>query len=551
MTIEFLISPSVSITNGSKTLNVTGSVDTYHVYNGTQVVIGNSPVIAVVEGVSGSGQPDGSGNSTITLAKNWELPDVVAQPMVAMNTNEGLPEAIRRAREFGDNYKTILANQELLLTSTNPTVTIPVSGVDTEFVPYQYLSDKMGSITGIQDLSNPLCKLFTKSGLGDKITGSLSVINSSTKIIEDRYGVLRSIPINTLGETSDGFKIEDATTNFVLDSRDVSQWQSVGVNLTSNATLSPDVTTLSYGVTQDTLNSTHEVRLIDVDIVAGTTYVTSFDIKANGTNKIQIRDTIDAGNNCEFDLVNGVHESGNGGIVELNDGWYRCWCSSVATITTTGVRPRILLKDNTTGLLTYAGDGVSGIFIDNGQIEESSLSSRVETTGATVTRLADEVSFPCFGNAPRIDKPFSIVMPSISRLTAKIKSTLGIILNIPESTTSSFYLGLFIAKEAAGSVLFRIGNLDSTNDLRIPMESLNDKASIAYVFDGVNLSLYVDGFLLASTTRTAIAHTNPDSSIYIGKRSADASMNSTIDISDLMMFDFALNETTIKTLFRG
>lgn len=146
MAIEFLISPAVSVTNGSTTLNVTGSVDTYHVYNGTTIVIGNNPVIAVVEDVSGSGQPDMSGNSTITLAKPWGLSDVVNEPMVAFNTNEGFVQAQRDAKEAANKLLAMYGNQELLLSSTDPTVSIEISGVPTDFVPYQYLADQVASL---------------------------------------------------------------------------------------------------------------------------------------------------------------------------------------------------------------------------------------------------------------------------------------------------------------------------------------------------------------------------------------------------------------------
>lgn len=147
MTIGFLTSPAVSITNGSSTLNVTGNVDTYRIYNGTTIVIGSEPVIAVVEGISGSGQPDGSGNSTITLKEPWSLTDVVNEPMVAFNTSEGMFEAQRYAREAAINIIALTRSNEELLTSTDPTVTIEINGVPAEFVPYQYLVEQFNLTT--------------------------------------------------------------------------------------------------------------------------------------------------------------------------------------------------------------------------------------------------------------------------------------------------------------------------------------------------------------------------------------------------------------------
>jgi hypothetical protein len=92
--IKFLVSPSATATNGSKTITVTGNVDCSHVYSGTAIALGTRQV---VEAVSGT-KPDGSGNSIITLRDDWTDPTTTAK-LVAFNTIEGLAEAIRRARE--------------------------------------------------------------------------------------------------------------------------------------------------------------------------------------------------------------------------------------------------------------------------------------------------------------------------------------------------------------------------------------------------------------------------------------------------------------------
>ena len=141
-TIEFITSPSVSVTNGSDIVTVTGSVDTYHVYNGTVVFIGNNPPVEAISGTI----IDGSGNSTIKLAKPWGLVTVTNEPLVAFNSNEGLPEAIRRARQIGDLTLSLMNNFEELLNSTDPTITIDINGVPTNFVPYKYLENKLNSL---------------------------------------------------------------------------------------------------------------------------------------------------------------------------------------------------------------------------------------------------------------------------------------------------------------------------------------------------------------------------------------------------------------------
>jgi len=162
-TIKFIKSPSVSVTNGSKIVTLTGDVDTYHVYDGTAIFINNHPP---VEGFSGT-TVDGSGNSTITLKDAWTLPSVTGGTLVAFNSNEGLPEAIRRARSIGNLTLTLMTNFETLLNSTSSSVSIDIDGVPTSFVPYKYLENEFES--KITELNN--------------LTGS---INATTKAEFDR-----------------------------------------------------------------------------------------------------------------------------------------------------------------------------------------------------------------------------------------------------------------------------------------------------------------------------------------------------------------------------
>jgi hypothetical protein len=158
-TIKFIRSPSVSISNGSKLLTVTGSVDTYHVYSGTVLFVGSNPPREAVSGTT----VDNSGNSVITLTDPWDLPSVSGQPLVAFNSNEGLPEAIRSARSIGDLALSLLNGFEQLLNGTSSSVTLEVNGVNTNFVPYQYLVNQFQS----------------KQAEIDSLTGSLNAMTKA------------------------------------------------------------------------------------------------------------------------------------------------------------------------------------------------------------------------------------------------------------------------------------------------------------------------------------------------------------------------------------
>lgn len=111
--IQFLVAQNASITDGTKTITISGNVDCSRVYSGTAIFLGGADNPA--EAVAGT-SPDGSGNSTITLRNNWSQGDIVNQQLVSFNTNEGLAEAISNVREIVSNVSAIedLATQGLI-----------------------------------------------------------------------------------------------------------------------------------------------------------------------------------------------------------------------------------------------------------------------------------------------------------------------------------------------------------------------------------------------------------------------------------------------------
>lgn len=95
--IEFLRSPSVSVTNGTKEITVTGSVDCSGVYSGTAIFINDNQV---VEAVSGTGFNPVTGESTITLRYKWDRPTVTAGTLIGFNSIEGLNSVVTRLNEI-------------------------------------------------------------------------------------------------------------------------------------------------------------------------------------------------------------------------------------------------------------------------------------------------------------------------------------------------------------------------------------------------------------------------------------------------------------------
>lgn len=118
----FLTSSLVSLANGSKTVNLTGSVNCSNVVSGTAVYINGE----LFEGVLGTAS-DPSGNSTITLRNTYTGTSITGGTLVAFNTIEGLRDAIQRARDLSLEFQVGIAENgaqlEAFLAETQLTTT--------------------------------------------------------------------------------------------------------------------------------------------------------------------------------------------------------------------------------------------------------------------------------------------------------------------------------------------------------------------------------------------------------------------------------------------
>ncbi|MEO3879259.1 hypothetical protein [Rheinheimera fenheensis] len=101
--IKPLFSASATATNGSAVINVTGNVDCSWLKPGSIVQVGTRQLVDAVSGTA----PDGSGNSTITLRRNWADPTTTA-PLLAFMSWEGLADAVVKLRAIAEANESAL-----------------------------------------------------------------------------------------------------------------------------------------------------------------------------------------------------------------------------------------------------------------------------------------------------------------------------------------------------------------------------------------------------------------------------------------------------------
>lgn len=188
-----------------------------------------------------------------------------------------------------------------------------------------------------------------------------------------------------------GLLIEGQQTNLLLRSRQFTfaSWTKTNTLFDIDAAISPDGTQNSEKIIATVTNGQHRVDQL-ATVTSGVTYTLSVYAKAAEYPRIWLRTANDRAS-ALFDLTTGQISQlvlGSALITPAGNGWYRCSVTGVATTTGSAINARINIA--TASSESFAGDGVSGVFVWGAQLEAGAApTSYIPTTTATVIRNAD------------------------------------------------------------------------------------------------------------------------------------------------------------------
>lgn len=202
--------------------------------------------------------------------------------------------------------------------------------------------------------------------------------------------------------TLHGYVAEGERTNLNTYSEAPDNYNKYYVTTSTDTAVSPAGTLTAEKVIATTTDSTH-VLYKERTVSNSTTYTFSVYVKAAGYNfvVIGIEGAVVGGTTAVYiNLTNGTlsdaYGSGVSSAQSVGNGWYRV----STTFTTNGTSIQLDMDvAQSAGIVSFAGDGTSGIYLWGAQLEAGAFaSSYIPTTTASVTRNTDVLTYPTAGN---------------------------------------------------------------------------------------------------------------------------------------------------------
>ena len=374
----------------------------------------------------------------------------------------------------------------------------------------------------------PLPFDFTRASSG-------TTVNQSGLIETVGSGIPR---IDFQGNTKGALKLEPSRTNLITYSEDFSNafWTKSGASVTSGF-VSPDGTANAYKLVEDSANSTHFSYSPNLTVSNGATLTTSIFVKSAGRDWFLLQEsTTDYGyyfNNGQVGSAFGSPLSYK--IDELANGWYKY---SITTVTpNTNGRLKLQLAESD-GVISYQGDGVSGVYIFGAQLEQGSYAtSYIPTSGSAVTRVADDCSQTV---------PDGVIGQTEGTIYAKINisnTTTKTILSLDSGSASNF---IILDTSSSLSPQIKVRQSSGSFPSIITGSTMSYGVNkIAFCYKSGDYAMYVNGVLSGTSTSTTFP-SGIISKISVGANTSYGYLSDTV--SDLKLYNTRLSNAELAAL---
>jgi hypothetical protein len=364
------------------------------------------------------------------------------------------------------------------------------------------------------DFPNLRPSLDLRFALAKKLDPRITFTRGSTGTYFGSDGLMRTADVNVPRFDHDpvtgqslGLLIEESRQNLITGSEDFgTNWSKINsVGVSTNIITAPDGTLTADKFRENNLSvgsAAHKVIGRNFTLSASTTYTFSVFIKAaERTNIMMHLRKSDFGVRFGgfFNLTTRTftNETTAGAtllsssIIALPNDWYRI--SVTGDIGTNTDAATTLYLCNTSNSISYAGDGVSGVYLWGAQLEVgASPTSYIPTTASTVTRSADLASMTGTNFSSWYNQSEGSIISNCNRPYAVPSSNFISVVGISNGTIGSNYNAINIGYLTEG--LFSLETYKSNTRIvamypgssnirtRISGVSYNQTTDVYYIF---------------------------------------------------------------------
>ena len=340
---------------------------------------------------------------------------------------------------------------------------------------------------------------FTRASIATRVNADGLIETVASGVPRLDYPIL-----NGVVQSCPALLLEPARTNELLYSQELDNawWAKTDVSISANSIASPDGSLTADLITESATTGLHRVyRTLTLN--GNNSF--SFFVKSNGVRWIVLAagNTTNFGVHTSFDIQNGVVGTsliGTSKIENYGNGWYRCIVSGLANGGATSLNLYLCDGDN---VISYTGDGTSGVYAWGGQLELGSYAtSYIPTSGTTITRAAEVCNGA--GTSAEFNDSEGVLFAEISALAND-----GIIRAIAISDGTGFnrvnirYTGTSNQVEYS---LFVNGQTTKTLFHSILDSTITSKISVHWKTN--DLKFYVNGFLVGSISSAVMMPNN-------------------------------------------
>lgn len=342
--------------------------------------------------------------------------------------------------------------------------------------------------------TNKVYSVLPSDGSGDFTFGRTG---TATRINKDKLIESVGSNIPRLDYTDSGcpsLLLEPQRSNLVTYSEDFSDayWVKSGASITSNSIISPNGALNADKIIEGSANGLHQIYSDVFTTVASSNYVYSIFIKKGERIWVKIMTANNSGAN--FNIENGtvgIVDSGiDAEIEDYGNGWFKCSVS----FNTSATADRVYVRTSeSNGVISYQGDGTSGVYIYGAMLEQGSFpTSIIKTTGTSVTRLA-ETAFKT-GVDAYINSSEGVLFAEISALANDLTTTAKPI-TISQSSTN--LLGFYYFQSRIDAYV-RVNGVNQFLKSHSLDPTINNKISLKYKTN--DFALWINGFEIATDT---------------------------------------------------